>query len=392
MRKIEDLEIVINNLERRNMHYDIEKMKRVIGNYFKEKIEIEIIRKERNKNSEGPIISDTMRVITADIKNKLKIKEEKFAKSTEEYEELLNSLPNIMHESVPTGKNSDENVIIHTRGEIKFVKHHYDMPIFNDISQTSGSRFVSLKGKIAQLERALISYSLNRLNKLNFEEYSFPYMLNTQTLKLTGHYRELEDMFVTTNDKALIPTGELPLLILFHNKKLTKSPLKVCTVTDCFRKEAGASGKDTKGLIRVHQFKKVEMVIACKPEESYNQLEQFTQYTEDLLASLGIPYRRVLLCSGDIGFRSAKTYDLEIPIGGVWRECASMSNCEAYQTKLLKCKYDKEFAHALNGTYIASGRVLASLLEINYHNNIIKIPKVLHSYLNFTEIDLNELI
>ncbi len=384
MRKIQDFDKIIDNLNKRHMPYDLSSMQEIVGEYFKQKIELDEVRKERNLISKS--YSDDQRAIAADIKNKLKEKEEHFQVITKKYEDLLNSLPNNLHESVPEGFDSAENLIIYTKGDIKFVKHHYDMPIFNDISETSGSRFVSLKGPIAQLERALVCYALDRLQELGFEEHSFPYMLNTETLKLTGHYRELPDMFVTTNDKALIPTGELPLLLLARNKTIASSPYKVCTVTDCFRKEAGAAGKDTKGLIRVHQFKKVEMVIFCDPLDSYNQLEAFTKYTEELLESLEIPYRKLLLCGGDTGFRSSKTYDIEIPIGGQWRECASMSNCEDYQTRLLKTKYNGDYAHALNGTYIAAGRILASILEINYENGIINIPQVLHKYLKFTQI------
>lgn len=324
-----------------------------------------------------------------ELKNKSKIIQEQIDQELnnqqvikEQLDNLLNKIPNELHKDVPSGKDASENKVIKQKGEIIFTKHHYDMDIFHDVVEHTGTRFVMLKGNAAKLERILANFMLDKLKTFGFEEYSVPVLFKKSLLEKTRHYpREAENMF-STESHWLIPTGELALLSTLTDKNLQSLPVKICTLSDCFRKEAGAAGKDTKGLIRVHQFKKVEMVVAANPENSRQILDEMVSYTCSILEDLEIPYRVVSLCSGDMGLGSVMTFDIEFPIGGLWREGSSVSDTGTYQSDFLNVKYNKESVHLLNGSAIAVGRTLASFLEVHYKAGKVKIPKALKPYIN----------
>jgi seryl-tRNA synthetase len=223
-------------------------------------------------------------------------------------------------------------------------------------------------------------------------EFSVPYILNYNGFFGSGHLpKDKDNMFkIEGEEKYLIPTGEPVLVNLGRNKKWDDTK-RFCTLSACFRKEAGSAGKDLKGLIRLHQFQKCEMVIFAQPNESYIALEEMLLNSCDILDDLNIPWRVLLLCSGDSPVTSAKTYDIEIPIGGKWREVASISNCTDYQSFNINCRNsNKEFLHILNGSALPLGRTLASLLEVHFNEetNSILIPNCLHKYLNFTKIQI----
>lgn len=323
------------------------------------------------------------------LKQLIKFENQKLKILEEKWQNILEKIPVCLHASVPIGKNSAENKIIYQKGEIKFVKHHYQMNIFHS-SSVIGTRLVILKDSIAKLERALICFMMDSLSSEGFQEFSIPYFINETACRNSGNFIEKENMF-QVEDKFLIPTGEVTLVnLISHNISLKELPIKFCTVSDCFRREAGAAGKDTKGLVRLHQFKKCEMVCFTTSSESYKMLDKMLKISCKILEDLEIPYRYIVLCSGDTSIKSAKTYDIEIPIGNTWREVASISNCENFQTyrMKIKCKETTELLHSLNGSALAIGRTLASLLEVFFEaeRNIVKIPACLWKYCNFQEI------
>jgi seryl-tRNA synthetase len=307
------------------------------------------------------------------------------------WDEKMSNIPVGLHKSVPHGTSEKENKVIKQNGQIIFLKHHYEMNIFHPCDVV-GTRFVVLKDKIAKLERALLCFMMDFLSEELFEEFSIPYFVNSTGCFNSGNLIEKDNMF-SIEEKFLIPTSEV-ILVNLSSKIISQKnlPLKFSAASDCFRKEAGAAGKDTRGLIRLHQFKKCEMVCFSEPEKSYDLLEQMVQVSCQILEKLGIPYRYIVLCSGDTSIKSAKTYDIEIPIGGQWREVSSISNCETFQTHRMKikCQETGELLHSLNGSALAVGRTLASLLEVFYEKeeNIVKIPECLWKYTGFRTISV----
>lgn len=326
----------------------------------------------------------------------------------EEIRKELLSIPNTPNKEIPIGKSDEDNVEIRKFLEPKKfdfeVKAHWDLGVDLDILdferavKISGSRFSVFKGKGAKLERALINFMLDLHSEQGYDEVSVPVLINRNSMYGTGQLPKFEeDMFhVPSKDMFLAPTAEVPVTNLFSNEILEfeKVPTYYTAFTYCFRQEAGSAGRDTRGLIRNHQFDKVEMVKFVNPKNSYDELEKLTNDAEEILKLLEIPYRVVCLCTGDIGFSSAKTYDIEVwmPSYGRYVEISSCSNFEDFQARRANIRFRDEdgkvkFVHTLNGLGLAVGRTFAAVLE-NYQreDGSIEIPHVLRKYMGLDEI------
>ncbi|HEV3155204.1 MAG TPA: serine--tRNA ligase [Candidatus Baltobacteraceae bacterium] len=319
--------------------------------------------------------------------------------------ELLTQSPNILDDSVPDGASEDDNVVVRTHGaprEFDFEPlAHWDLGErlgildFERAAKLSGSRFALLKGAGARLSRALVQFFLDRAASRGYEEISPPVLVSRNTMWSTGQLTKFSDaMFVDQEaDLFMIPTAEVPLTALHAGEILAFEtlPRLYAAYTPCFRKEAGAAGKDTRGLIRLHQFDKVELVWLTAPESSFDALETLTGNAEALLAELEIPYRVVALCAADVGFNAAKTYDIEVwlPSANRYREISSCSNCTDFQARRAQirlrrdAKAKPELVHTLNGSGLAVGRTLLAIME-NYQqrDGSIEIPLALRSYMN----------
>src|SRR5210317_1222431 len=315
--------------------------------------------------------------------------------------EFLLDVPNLPDDSVPPGADEGSNKKIREHGEPAILKGKDHLEITSMIDTESanllaGSRFAVLRGEIAKLQRALIAFMLDKAAEHGYTEYYLPMIANTESLTATGQLPKFsDDLFQLTDDFYLIPTAEVPLTNLFRNKiiDINEFPIKLTAHTSCFRSEAGSYGKDTKGLIRQHQFEKVELVQICHPDKSFEALENLTSHAETVLQELNLPYRVVELCTGDLGFSAAKTYDLEvwIPSQETFREISSCSNCTDFQARRAKIRFKEggtsKLAHTLNGSALAAGRALIAVIENNYdQKGTITIPKVLHDYTKFTSI------
>lgn len=324
----------------------------------------------------------------------------------QELSDYLNTLPNIVAEEVPDGKDETSNKVIKSHGKavtLPFVaKTHFDlgedlkMMDFEQASKMSGSRFVVLSSDLARLERALAAFMLDiHTQEFGYTEIYGPNLVNDQAMYGTGQLPKFkEDLFQTTNGYWLIPTAEVMLSNLVAGKVLSEDelPLRFTAYTQCFRSEAGAAGKDTRGMIRHHQFSKVELVSITAPEQSKAEHERMTSAAEEILKRLGLTYRVMMLCSGDIGFQSEKTYDLEVwlPSQNTYREISSCSNCSDFQARRMQARfkgatteYKPQFVHTLNGSGLAVGRTLVAVLE-NYQNEdgSITIPDALIPYMH----------
>ena len=316
-------------------------------------------------------------------------------------------IPNLLHDSVPTGRDETFNVEVRREGDLPHfnfeIKDHVELGEslglmnFEAASKLSGARFVVLEGSLAQLHRALAQFMLDlHTQEHGYRETYVPFLVHSQCLYGTGQLPNLkDDQFITkadNEDLVLIPTAEVPLTNLARDQIFLAEelPKKFAAHTPCFRKEAGSYGKDTRGMIRQHQFEKVELVHLVKPEESYLALEELVSHAEKVLQLLELPYRVMLLCSGDTSFSAAKTYDLEVwlPAQNKYREISSCSNCEDFQARRIRARWrsnsrDKpELLHTLNGSGVAVGRALVAILE-NYQqkDGSIKIPQVLRKYM-----------
>lgn len=322
----------------------------------------------------------------------------------DEIEEELMSIPNTPNPDIAIGKSDEDNKEIRRWGEPrKFdfeIKAHWDLGVDLDIldferaTKITGTRFSMYKGVGARLERAIAQYMLDmHVFEHGFTEVLPPYMVNAASMRGTGQIPKFEeDMFkINETDYYLIPTAEVPVTNLYRDEVIDEKdlPMFLTAYTPCFRAEAGSAGRDTRGLIRNHQFSKVEMVMYTTAEESYQRLEELTGFAENVLKGLGLPYRKVELCTGDIGFTSAKTYDLEVwmPSYGRYVEISSCSNFEDFQARRANIKYRNEnkkleFVHTLNGSGLAVGRTFAAILE-NYQlaDGTIEIPEVLRPYM-----------
>ncbi|WP_367065836.1 serine--tRNA ligase [Oryzisolibacter sp. LB2S] len=331
-----------------------------------------------------------------------------------ELQAMLAAVPNLPHESVPVGADETGNVEVRRWGSPKAfdfeVRDHVDLgaPLGLDFdlgTKLSGSRFTVMKGPVARLHRALAQFMLDvQTGEHGYTECYVPYIVNSDSLKGTGQLPKFEaDLFAAQKggqdaepvpDNAqlyLIPTSEVPLTNIVRDEVLAESalPIRLTAHSPCFRSEAGSYGRDTRGMIRQHQFDKVEMVQIVHPDKSYEALEEMTAHAEAILQKLGLPYRVVCLCTGDMGFGSAKTYDLEVwlPAQGTYREISSVSNCEAFQARRMQARFKNaqgknELVHTLNGSGLAVGRTLVAVLE-NYQNadGSITVPEVLRPYM-----------
>ena len=351
---------------------------------------------------EGGDISEIMTRMNA-IKEEVKVLDAEKAELAAKQKTMMYEFPNVPSDATPIGKDDSENVEIRRWGEPRSfdfeAKAHWDIGADLGIldpetaAKVTGTRFHFYKGLGARLERAIISFFLNTHTEHGYTEVFPPFMVNRASMTGTGQLPKFEeDAFKLTNDYFLIPTAEVPVTNMFRDDILDgdKLPISFCAYSACFRAEAGSAGRDTRGLIRQHQFNKVELVKFTKPEESYAELEKLTNDAERVLQLLGLPYRVVALSSGDIGFSSAKTYDIEVwmPSYGRYVEISSCSNFEDFQARRASIRYkngpkDKaQLVHTLNGSGVAVGRTTAAILE-NYQNadGTVTIPEALIPYM-----------
>jgi len=323
----------------------------------------------------------------------------------EQLTEILLNIPNLPHESVPLGAGDADNVEVRRWGEPRKFdfepQAHWDIGVALDIldferaAKLSGARFTVYKGLGARLERALISFMLDlHVDKHGYREVFPPFMVTADCMVGTGQLPKFaEDMFkVEGRELYMVPTAEVPLTNLYREEILAAEqlPMYLTAYTACFRAEAGSHGRDTRGIIRQHQFNKVELVKITSPETSYEELEKLTRDAEEVLQLLGLPYRVMLLCTGDMGFSSAKTYDLEVwlPSYGEYKEISSCSNCGDFQARRANIRYRPEpnarpqFVHTLNGSGVAVGRTVAAILE-NYQqaDGSVMVPEILRPYM-----------
>jgi len=406
----DDPKAVVKNLELRNYIFDIEGYEGLEVNRKKFQTETEDLQSQRNYLSKeyGLLIKEgkadpTLNTKIENIKNELDSCSSKLTEVQSRLREFLLDVPNLPAESVPHGSSEENNVQVRHVGEPSLLKgkDHLDITSMIDTESANvlaGSRFAVLKGKIAKLQRSLISFMLDKSEEHGYTEHYLPMIGNSESLTSTGQLPKFsDDLFQLTDDYYLIPTAEVPLTNLFRNQiiDLGVFPLKLSAHTSCFRSEAGSYGKDTKGLIRQHQFEKVELVQICHPEQSFEALENLTSHAEIILKELNLPYQVVELCTGDLGFSAAKTYDLEvwIPSQETYREISSCSNCTDFQARRAKIRFKEEGAtklvHTLNGSALAAGRALIAVIENNFdQKSTITIPEVLQDYTKFASIDV----
>lgn len=361
---------------------------RLFGQYKKEGKDIDALKAELDK----------LKAEASELETKSKELEAKL------YEFAL-TFPNLPDDSVPEGKDEEENVLIKTVLEPKAFdftpKDHVELGEalnwldFERAAKISKSRFTVLKGEAAKLERALINFMIDFNGSRGFELVSVPFIVNAEAMQGTGQLPKFEeDLFLLESDEErvfyLIPTAEVPLTNLYYDEiiNIANLPIKMTAHTPCFRKEAGSAGRDTRGMIRQHQFHKVELVVISKPEESMAILDEMVSCASDMLRELGLPHRLMALCAGDMGFSATKTIDLEvwIPSQNKYREISSVSNCGDFQARRAKIRYKdgkaNRLAHTLNGSSLAVGRTLVAIME-NYQKSdgTVEIPTALLKYL-----------
>ena len=342
-----------------------------------------------------------------DIKTKMPALETEEASLAESLESRLLELPNLLDESVPDGDDEDQNQLIRTIGDVPSFdftpKDHValgeglGLMDFALGAKLAGARFVVLSGQLARLERALAAFMLDtHTGEFGYVETLPPALVNSQTMTGTGQLPKFAEDLYSTDDKWLIPTAEVPLTNIVADE-ITDSailPLRMTAYTQCFRSEAGSAGRDTRGMIRQHQFSKVEMVSITHPDQSADELERMTSCAETILQKLELPYRVLKLCSGDTGFSAQQTYDLEVWLPGqdegrgMYREISSCSNCGSFQARRMKARFrdvetgETRFLHTLNGSGLAVGRTLIAILENGQQEDgSIRLPQVLHSYM-----------
>jgi seryl-tRNA synthetase len=406
----DSIDEVEKSLARRGYSLNKDKFIDLDGQRKSLQIEVESLQSDRKNLSNdfgklklsGEDTEDLKKKIDS-INDSLKSKNESLNLILDSINSILLDIPNIPHESTPDGKNESENVVLRTVGKITSSNKvdHIDLTtkIDTDLAaKLAGSRFAVLKGSLAKLQRALISLMLDTAQKNGYEEYYLPYIANRDSLIGTGNLPKFEeDLFKTSESLYLIPTAEVPLTniyrdVLINNDEL---PIKLTAHTPCFRSEAGSYGRDTKGLIRQHQFEKIELFKISDPSTSMIELEGLLGNAEEILQLLELPYQVVQLCAGDIGFSSCKTYDIEVwmPSQNRYREISSCSNFGDFQARRSNIKFKsdtgKNFVHTINGSGLAVGRTLIALLENNYDGGrYINLPKALEPYLGSSELDI----
>ena len=410
-----DLDSFKKSLQRRNVNIDFEHLKKL------DEINRDLIQKKESFEKEKKYISkskdESLFNKSKEISNQLDLISEKQKKIKNELDSILSNIPNIPHKDVPDGKNEDENVEILKSGKIPEFdfnpKTHYElgenlkMLDFDLAAKTTSSRFVFVKKQLALLERALSNYMLNKHTLENgYQEISPPLIASENTMFGTGQLPKFEnDQFEIkledgSDRKFLIPTAEVILTNIVKDRivNLKDLPMRFVASTPCFRKEAGSYGKDTKGMIRQHQFYKVEMVSIVEKDKCLEELERMTDCATGILDDLALPYRKIILCSGDMGFSAEKTYDIEVwlPSENKYREISSCSSCSTFQAVRMKTRYKDQNNETvnvgtLNGSGLAIGRTLIAVLE-NYQqkDGSIVIPEKLRPYMNNLEkISLN---
>ena len=411
---------VVEQLKRRNFSFEVDEFNALEEQRKIIQVQTQELQNLRNTKSKsigqakasGENIEPLLEEVS-ELGDKLNSAKDQLQEIQSKINEIVLSIPNIPHTSVPEGNSEDDNDEVFSWPEkgpatLDFEpKDHVDIGEMHGIdfaaaAKISGSRFVVITGKLAKLQRALTQFMLDHHTEKNgYTETYAPYLVNSDSLMGTGQLPKFEaDLFKThlhgeegeARALYLIPTAEVPVTNLVRDSILKASdlPVKFVAHTPCFRSEAGSYGKDTRGLIRQHQFEKVELVQISKPSESYKILEELTSDAEGILQLLGLPYRKVVLCSGDLGFSSAKTYDLEVWLPGqnAYREISSCSCFEAFQARRMQLRWknpetnETEFLHTLNGSGLAVGRTLVAVIE-NYQNadGSITIPKVLQGYM-----------
>ncbi|NOY65334.1 MAG: serine--tRNA ligase [Nitrospirae bacterium] len=398
--------------------YDIEVDELINLNNRRKSIikEVEELRNRRNTVSDeigrlkkaGKDASEMIKEMKS-VSERIKSLDEELKDVQNQIRDFLLNIPNIPHESVPVGKDEEDNVEIRRWGtprEFDFKPlNHWDIAEALDIidfdraSKIAGARFSLMKGAGAKLERALMNFMLDHNTERGYTEVFPPILVNRETMTGTGQLPKFyDDLFRTLEPELyLIPTAEVPVTNIHRDEILSENdlPIYYTAYTPCFRKEAGSYGKDTRGLIRQHQFNKVELVKFSKPEDSYDELESLTRDAEDILQKLGLPYRVVVLCTGDLGFSASKTYDIEVwlPGQGRYREISSCSNFEDYQARRANIRFRREgkkgteFVHTLNGSGLAIGRTVVAIIE-NYQqkDGSVVIPEILRPYMGMDVI------
>jgi seryl-tRNA synthetase len=414
-----DPESVAKNLARRGFVLDVERFRALEERRKVAQVAADETRSARNAHAKKVgMAKGKGEDITAlveegnSLARKLEGLDKELATVQAEFDELVLGLPNMLHDSVPDGRDENSNVEVRRWGtprEFDFAPQDHvaigeklSLMDFEAAGRISGARFVVLKGGIARLHRALIQYMLDlHTSQHGYTEVYAPYLVARQSLVGTGQLPKFEaDLFRVVSGEAeyfLIPTAEVPVTNLARDSILEANtlPRKYAAHTPCFRSEAGSYGKDTRGMIRQHQFEKVELVHVVRPEDSYAALEELTGHAEKVLQGLGLPYRVVALCSGDVGFGSAKTYDIEVWLPGQqkYREISSCSNCEAFQARRMQARWRNpatgkpEPVHTLNGSGVAVGRALVAVLE-NYQqaDGSVVVPDALKPYMGGAEL------
>ena len=347
---------------------------------------------------------DELKTIIDETNTKLDENDKELQSILKDLNNLLLDIPNIPDQSVPNGRDENDNVVIKKYGSITSKNTLDHLEITNDIdtdiaAKIAGSRFSVLKGELPKLQRALISFMIDNAVKNGYKEYYVPFMANADSLIGTGQLPKFEeDLFKANENLYLIPTAEVPLTNLFRDEFVNEDelPIKVTSHTPCFRSEAGSYGKDTRGLIRQHQFEKIELVQLTKPENSMTCLDNLLSNACQILDLLELPYQVIELCTGDLGFSSAKTFDIEVwmPSQNKYREISSCSNFTDFQARRANIKYKTKdgnhFVHTINGSGLAVGRCLIALIENNYDgSDIIKIPSCLEMYFGSDQIKIN---
>jgi seryl-tRNA synthetase len=411
----DNLEAVQTGMANRGLNVTAELQQLATAESHRRRLIPQIEGLKREQNASGDQVArakrqgqDASHLFEASKQRGQKIKQMEFELETAERQRtmLLEALPNLPHSSVPVGKSAADNVVVRTWGDPRAFdfepKAHWDLGPelgiidFERATKISGTRFAFLMGAGAQLERALINFMLSlHANEHGYTEVQPPFLVSSTTLYGTGQLPKFEqDLFKIAGewDLFLIPTAEVPVTNLYRGEIIDgkRLPLKYTAYTPCFRSEAGSYGADTRGLIRQHQFDKVELVKFTTPETSYDELESLTANAEKVLQLLGLPYRTMVLSTGDMGFSAAKTYDIEVwlPSQKSYREISSCSNCESFQARRANIKFrpegtgKAEFVHTLNGSGLAVGRTLIAVLE-NYQqaDGSIEIPEVLRPFM-----------
>jgi seryl-tRNA synthetase len=407
-----NLDVVRQALANRQMNLDLDQFVRLDETRRNLLSEVEALKNERNASSgevaklkrAGQDASHLMERLSA-VSERIKSLDEGVRNADEQSEAFLYSIPNVPHSTTPVGKSELDNPVIRTVGDIPSLdftpKEHWEIGQnlgcldFERAAKITGSRFSVLWGDLAKLERALVSFMLDiQTREHGYTEVAPPYIVNSDSLRGTGQLPKFEEDLFKLNfkDYYLIPTAEVPLTNLHRDETLEEAdlPKAYCAYTPCFRSEAGSYGKDTKGLIRQHQFDKVELVRFCRPEESYEQLELLTNHAEEVLKRLKLPYRVIALCTGDLGFSSAKTYDIEVWLPGqnAYREISSCSNFEDFQARRAGIRFKpkggkSQLVHTLNGSGMAVGRTMVALLEnCQQADGSVVLPEVLVPYMN----------